>query len=453
MTRFAKLTSLAALLGVLCAAANNGRAASASASKSPPPFSTWPGLALAAALVPAYPARKRRRDRSRALERIRAEAALTESNERLRLALAASRMGTWTRELDDKDVIIVSPELSAIFGLPQEEFIGTEQALFEFIHPDDHDLIRQAFAKAIQSRTDSEVEFRFLPRRRPVGWMLGRGRAYYDAEGKPIRIAGVAIDITTRKAAEEGVGRMNAELEQRVRARTAQLEAMNRELEAFAYSVSHDLRAPLRSICGFSEVVLERYADRLDALGQEYLKRTCASGHHMERLIDDLLKLSRLGQSELRLQNVNLSALVESIAAELRKAEPNRAVDLVIAPGLRAEGDERLLRVALDNLLRNAWKFTSRNPRARIEFGFAAEPEPAFFVRDDGVGFDPAYAGKLFGVFQRLHSANEFPGTGIGLATVRRIITRHSGRTWATSAVSQGATFYFTLPANGGFQP
>ena len=169
-----------------------------------------------------------------ALERIRAETALNESNERLRIALAASRMGTWTREIAGQDQVIGSPELDAILGLQPDEFAGTEQALFEFIHPDDHDLIRQAFAKAIESKTDYEVEFRFLPRHRPMGWMLGRGRAYFDAAGKPIRLAGVAIDITARKAAEQEVSRFNAELERRVRERTAQLEATNRELEAFA---------------------------------------------------------------------------------------------------------------------------------------------------------------------------------------------------------------------------
>jgi PAS domain S-box-containing protein len=387
-----------------------------------------------------------------ALERIRAEAALGESNERLRLVLAAGKMGTWTREINDKNQIIGSPELDAILGLRPGEFAGTEQALFEFIHPDDHDLIRQAFARAIEAKTDYEVEFRFLPRNRPMGWMLGRGRAYYNAEGKPVRIVGVTIDITARKAAEQEASRLNAELERRVRTRTVQLEATNRELEAFAYSVSHDLRAPLRSICGFSEVLLERCTGQLDALGQEYLQRVCASGRHMERIIEDLLKLSRVGQCALRWQMVNLSALAESLAAELHKAEPGRAVEFVIAPHLQAEGDERLLRVALDNLLRNAWKFTSRKAQARIEFGFAAEPEPAFFVRDNGVGFDPAYARKLFGVFQRLHSASEFPGTGVGLATVQRIINRHSGRLWATATVNQGATFYFTLPANGDYQ-
>ena len=387
-----------------------------------------------------------------ALERIRAEAALNESDERLRLALAAGKMGTWTREIAGNDQFIHSPELNALYGLQPEEFAGTEQAVFELIHPDDRAHVRQVFAKAIESKTDYETEFRFLPRNRPVGWMLGRGRTYCDAEGKPVRIAGVAIDITALKMAEQGVSRLNEELEQRVRMRTAQLESLNRELEAFAYAVSHDLRAPLRSICGFSEVVLERYAGQLDALGQDYLQRVCASSRHMERLIDDLLKLSRVGNCDLRWQMVNLSALVESLAAELRKAEPNRAVEFVVAPHLQAEGDERLLRVALDNLLRNAWKFTSLKPLARIEFGFTSEPEPAFFVCDNGVGFDPAYAGKLFGVFQRLHSASEFPGTGIGLATVQRIISRHTGRVWATASVNQGATFYFTLPANGDYQ-
>jgi PAS domain S-box-containing protein len=380
-----------------------------------------------------------------ALERIRAETALSESNERLRLALAAGKMGTWTRELTGQGLIIGTPESDALLGLQPGEFDGTEKALFEFIHPDDHELVRTAFAKAIESKADYEVEFRFLPRNRPMGWMLGRGRTYYDAEGKPIRLVGIVIDITLRKAAEQEAECLTADLERRVRMRTEQLEATNRELEAFAYSVSHDLRAPLRSICGFSEVLLDRYADRLDELGREYLQRTRASGHQMERLIDDLLKLSRLGQSELHPQKVDLSAIVQSLAEELRHAEPEREVEFVIAPRIQVEGDERLLRIALDNLLRNAWKFTGKQPRARIEFGQVSEPEAAFFVGDNGVGFDPAYAEKLFGVFQRLHSASEFPGTGVGLATVKRIVARHGGRVWAKGAEGRGATFYFTL--------
>jgi len=201
----------------------------------------------------------------------------------------------------------------------------------------------------------------------------------------------------------------------------------------------------------FSEVLLESHASQLDAEGQELLRRACEASQRMSRLIDDLLKLSRVGRSELRWQPVNLTALAELVVAELRKAEPARTVAVVVGRNLWVEGDERLLGIVLENLLGNAWKFTGHRPDARIEFGASAEPEPAFFVRDNGVGFDPAHAGKLFGVFQRLHSAEEFPGTGIGLATVQRIIKRHCGRVWAIGAVNGGATFYFSLPESRDF--
>ena len=192
-----------------------------------------------------------------ALKRIRAEVALSQSSEQLRLAMAAGKMGTWTRELEGHRRVLYSPELEAILGLPPGGFAGTEQAVNEFIFPEDRKLVRRAVIQALKFKHDYEVEFRFLPRGRPPGWLLGRGRAYYDVAGKPLRLAGVAIDITARKHAEQEIVRLNAELEQRVRERTAQLEETNKELEAFAYSVSHDLRAPLRSIRGFSEVLLE----------------------------------------------------------------------------------------------------------------------------------------------------------------------------------------------------
>jgi len=272
-------------------------------------------------------------------------------------------------------------------------------------------------------------------------------RAYSESDLRTLQaLADHCGGALERIRAEQEIARLNGELEKRVRERTAQLESINKELETFSYSVSHDLRAPLRSIRGFSEVLLERHSSQLDERGREFLRRACESSQHMDILIEDLLKFSRVSRSELVRQPVNLSALAEGLACDLRKAEPERTVEVLIASQLIVDGDERLLRIALDNLLRNAWKFSGKQPAARIEFGFAIEPEVAFFVRDNGAGFDMQYAGKLFGVFQRLHSPGEFPGTGVGLATVQRIINRHGGRIWATGSPNNGATFYFTLP-------
>lgn len=260
----------------------------------------------------------------------------------------------------------------------------------------------------------------------------------------------LAAAVSERKFAEEQVRHLNSELEQRVQQRTAQLEGTNKELEAFCYSVSHDLRAPLRTIRGFSEVLLEQYKPHLDARGQDYLRRTCDAGLQMDKLIEDLLKLSRVSRSEIQHTDINLSAIAEEVAADLAKTDPGRTVEFAIAPGVSANGDERLLRLVIDNLLRNAWKFTRKQPEARIEFGRLNGETSPFFVRDNGVGFDMAYAAKLFGVFQRLHSGAEFAGSGVGLAIVQRVINRHGGRVWADAKVNLGATFYFTLPSAGG---
>jgi len=236
------------------------------------------------------------------------------------------------------------------------------------------------------------------------------------------------------------------ELEQRVIERTAQLENANKELESFSYSVSHDLRAPLRSIDGFSQAILEDYSDKLDAEGQADLRRVRAATQRMGQLIDDMLDLSRVTRAKITREQVDLSALVRALGAELQKVEPERKIDFTVAPGLTADGDPRLLRIALENLLRNAWKFTGKHPTAKIEFGITQNNgNSAYFVRDDGAGFDMAYANKLFGAFQRLHAMTEFNGTGVGLATVQRIISRHGGRVWAEGEVEKGAIFYFTL--------
>ena len=236
------------------------------------------------------------------------------------------------------------------------------------------------------------------------------------------------------------------ELEQRVEERTNELATMNKELESFSYSVSHDLRAPLRSIDGFSQALLEDYGDKLDPEAQNHLHRVRRAAQHMAALIDDMLNLSRVTRSQILRETLDLSGIAKSIASELHEADPARNVEFIIEDGLVAMGDSHLMHAALVNLFGNAWKYTSSHPHATIEFGKSKQNgKNPFFVRDDGAGFDPRHAGRLFGVFQRLHTAAEFPGTGVGLATVQRIIHRHGGEVWAEGEVEKGATFYFTL--------
>ena len=278
-------------------------------------------------------------------------------------------------------------------------------------------------------------------------------RAYDDAirfTEEDARLLGLFAD---QAAIALENAQLTADLERRVGERTAQLATANRELEAFAYSVSHDLRAPLRGVDGFSQALLEDYGDQLDAAARDYLARIRAGSQRMGRLIDDLLALSRLSRRPLHAA-VDLSALARAVAEELRQAAPGHPVAVAVAPGLTARADAGLVRVVLTNLLGNAWKFTGGRPDPRIVVGRAGADDPAvFFVRDNGAGFDMAYADKLFGAFQRLHAEHEFPGSGIGLATVQRIVHRHGGEAWAEGATGAGATFYFTLAARAGGAP
>jgi two-component system, NtrC family, sensor kinase len=291
---------------------------------------------------------------------------------------------------------------------------------------------------------------------------LGAGADDYIAKSSDFEVLRARVLAQIRRKQFEDENRLirehllRAELEA-MEARTAQeiaesraalveqLELKNEELESFSYSVAHDLRAPLRSIDGFGLILLEDYADKLDDAGKQYLNYVRESAQQMARLIDDLLALSRVTRGEFRRAPTDLSAIVRSVADRLAQSTPGRQVELVVADGLLADGDDGLLTIAFENLLGNAWKFTGTRPQARIEVGITGDERHAFFVRDNGAGFDMAYATKLFGVFQRLHSETEFEGTGIGLATVQRIVRRHGGRIWAEGAVGHGATFFFTL--------
>ena len=265
-------------------------------------------------------------------------------------------------------------------------------------------------------------------------------------EGEPGFQSVTMVDISDRKRAEDEIRQLNADLERRVRERTAELHAANKELEAFSYSVSHDLRQPLRAIDGFCRILWEDQWEQLDEAGRDSLERVRAAAQKMARLIDDLLSLSRLSRREVHVADVDVSALAEEILARLREEDPSRRVETAVAAGCVVRTDIGLLEILLDNLLRNAWKFSSVRETAHIEFAeTAAAGERVFCVRDDGAGFDPAYTDKLFSPFQRLHSEDEFPGHGIGLATVQRVVSRLDGRCWAEGAVDGGATFFFTL--------
>jgi signal transduction histidine kinase len=256
------------------------------------------------------------------------------------------------------------------------------------------------------------------------------------------------VEIDEHRHAREEVLALNATLEQRVAERTQQLELSNKELERFSYSVSHDLRTPLRAIEGFSSALLRSHAQQLDARGQDYLQRVRAATQRMGHLIDDLLALARTVRAEMNRRTVDLSQLAEAVARELRDAHPERKVSFTIQPHLQADADPPLIRTVLDNLLGNAAKFSSKTSDARVEFGSQMQDGQAvYYVRDNGVGFDMAYANKLFGAFQRLHASTEFEGTGIGLANVHRIIQRHGGSIWAEGEPNRGATFFFTLPS------
>jgi PAS domain S-box-containing protein len=341
-----------------------------------------------------------------------------------------------------------SPETHRLFDLSPDQFDGDSSVVLETrFCPEDRARAEEGMARALQTGVISPADYRVVWSDGSEHVLHGEGTTEYAPDGTPVAITGYFRDVTEERRTAEALAHFNDVLEEQVLQRTSQLEAANLELEAFVYSASHDLRAPLRAIDGFSQMIAEDASDRLDTDDLEHLQRVRTAARRMALLIDHLIGLSRTARQDMLRGTVDLSAMAESVLADLHEAQPARRVTVVVEPRMTTSADASLLHVILTNLLANAWKFTSHNGIACIQVGACdVDGERAFFVRDDGVGFDPEQATHLFGAFQRYHSADQFEGDGIGLATVQRLVARHDGRVWAESAVGEGATFFFTLP-------
>ena len=358
-----------------------------------------------------------------------------EISRRLSLATNAAKIGIWDYDFINNR-LYWDDRMYELYGIDVKDFGEAYETWQQCVHPEDLPAAHACLQAAIPSDAGFHTDFRVIWPDGQIRYIEAHALILRDEHGVGQRMIGVNWDITDRKLTQTKIERY-----------AERLETSNRELEAFAYSVSHDLRAPLRAIDGFSKALLEDYGELFTEEGKDYFDRICKNVSLMGQLIDDLLHLSRVSRLEIQYTKVNLSRLAQEIIEELQLSESKRQVEVLISPEITISADITLMRVIMSNLLHNAWKFTSHHSTARIEFGVDySETSPTYYVRDNGVGFDMAYANMLFGVFQRLHSTEEFPGTGIGLATVQRAIFRHNGSIWAESALGQGTTFFFKIP-------
>lgn len=385
-------------------------------------------------------------------DRKQAEEAVRQNRAQLEAVFQAMQDGIVMSDMDG-NFLLINEAQAHITGFSSSDSMKKNMAffadIFKLTYPDGQVLPVEEWPINKILKGESIKDWELRGKRLDTGqeWFFSfSGEPVYNEQGQQIFAVISTRDITEQKKAEEMILQMNEELEQRVKERTAQLEVSNKELESFSYSVSHDLRAPLRHINGFSQALLEDYADKLDGEGKHYLQEIRNASKEMSNLIDDMLQLARISRSEIRKNLVDLSKLAKEILFQLQAREPKRKVTVNIEEGLSAYGDQRLMEVMLNNLLGNAWKFTSKKVYAQISFGEERKNGQAvYFIRDNGAGFDMKYADKLFGVFQRLHRTDEFEGTGVGLAIVHRVVRRHGGQVWAESILNEGATFYFTL--------
>jgi PAS domain S-box-containing protein len=367
--------------------------------------------------------------------------AVGRSEERFKLAQKAANIGSWDWDVTTGK-LAWSDEIEPMFGFGVGKFDKTYQAFLNSVHPEDRSHIEESVSACVENDVPYDIEHRVIWPDGSVHWMSEKGGVIRDRFGKAVRMLGVVMDITRQKQIEQEIIDLNNNLQDS----TAQLAAANRELEAFAYSVSHDLRAPLRRIDGFSEIILQDYAKDVNKDMMNYLGRIRVSVKDMDRLIEGILRLSRLSRAELSPMKVDLSDLARRVIAKLKAAESDRKVETSVQDGMSVRGDPDLLGVVLDNLIGNSWKFTSKRQDAKIEFGSKMlDGQKVYYVRDNGVGFDKSLTDKLFLPFQRLHSDSDYPGSGIGLTLVSRIVSRHNGRVWADGELDRGATFYFTL--------